>query len=101
MVTSYQLVFPTENILKRFKKFQKRLTEKERQDITEAVLALKENPRPQGKTWRKLSNPVIFFQWLTNYRIRIGHYRVLYDIDDERKKIILLGIRRRNEGTYE
>lgn len=101
MVMSYQLVFPTPHIQKRFEKFQRRLTEKDRRQIKGAVLALKENPRPQGKTWKKLGSPVFLFQWLANYRIRIGNYRVLYDIDDERKKVLLLGIRRRNEGTYE
>ena len=101
MVMPYQLVFPTKNIEKRFEKFQKRLTEKQRQQIKEAVLALKENPRPQGKTGKKLGNPVVLFQWIAQYRIRIGDYRVLYDIDDEQKNIILLGIRRRNENTYD
>lgn len=100
MVMSYQLIFPTKNIEKRFEKFQKWLSEKERRQIKESVLALKENPRPQGKTWKKLGNPVVLFQWVAQYRISIGDYRVLYDIDDERKNVILLGIRRKNENTY-
>ncbi len=101
MVMSYQLIFPTKNIEKRFEKFQKWLSEKERGLIKEAILALKENPRPPGKAWKKLGNPVILFQWIAQHRIRVGNYRVLYDIDDERKNVILLGIRRKNENTYE
>lgn len=97
---SYQLVFPTPNIQKRFEKFKHRLTEKDRERIKEAIFSLKENPRPQGKTWRKLGSPVMIFQYLAQYRIRIGDYRVLYDIDDERKRVLLLRIRRRNESTY-
>ena len=32
------------------------------------------------------------------YRVRIGNYRILYKI--EKKKIVIVGLRRRNEKTY-
>ena len=34
------------------------------------------------------------------YRLRVGPYRVLYDIDAQQKKVILLKLAKRDEQTY-
>ena len=62
---------------------------------------LKGHPRPFGKKAFKQLKPPIEFQELTaHYRIRIGNYRVLYDVDDQKKIVWLIALRRRAEGTY-
>ena len=39
-------------------------------------------------------------RFTAEYRLRVGSYRVLYDIDDQRKKVVLLKLAKRNEQTY-
>jgi len=58
--------------------------------IVKALLALEDNPRPQG--YRKLFDDI--------YCIRVGDYRVIYKIDDERKEVLVGKIARRREDTY-
>jgi mRNA interferase RelE/StbE len=58
--------------------------------IVEAVLALEDDPRPRG--CRKLFDDI--------WRIRVGDYRVIYKIDDERKEIVVGKVARRREDTY-
>jgi len=47
--------------------------------IVQAMLALRDDPRPPG--CRKLLDDI--------YRIRVGAYRVIYKIDDERKEVVV------------
>lgn len=47
--------------------------------IVQAMLALRDDPRPPG--CRKLLDDI--------YRIRVGAYRVIYKIDDERKEVVI------------
>ncbi|MDJ0601720.1 MAG: type II toxin-antitoxin system RelE/ParE family toxin [Crocosphaera sp.] len=57
--------------------------------ILEKVKKLKEEPRPQG---------VIKLKGYTKeYRLRIGNYRVRYEIDDSNKTILLLQCKHRSE----
>ena len=56
----------------------------------EAMLALEDAPRPRG--CRKLFDDI--------WRIRVGDYRVIYKIDDERKEIVVGKVARRREDTY-
>jgi mRNA interferase RelE/StbE len=46
--------------------------------IVQAMLALRDDPRPPG--CRKLLDDI--------YRIRVGAYRVIYKIDDEREVVV-------------
>ncbi|MCC6152175.1 MAG: type II toxin-antitoxin system RelE/ParE family toxin [Candidatus Hydrogenedentes bacterium] len=52
----------------------------ERQRITAAILTLRKNPRP-GNAVRLVGQP--------GWRIRIGNYRVLYEIDDAARKVTI------------
>jgi len=61
---------------------------------------LGDNPRPQEKRSKKLTGELIVSRFFAEYRLRIGPYRVLYDIDDQRKKVVLLKLVKRDEQTY-
>jgi mRNA interferase RelE/StbE len=58
------------------------------ESIEERLLALSENPRPPG--CKKLKDG-------GDWRIRIGVYRVLYNINDSRSTVTILRIRHRKE----
>ena len=58
--------------------------------IGKAVDALCRNPRPRGT--RKLMGQKQLF------RIRAGDYRIIYDIDDSRKSILITRVRHRGEA---
>jgi mRNA interferase RelE/StbE len=57
----------------------RRLSPVNRQRIHEAIEQLSQNPRP--KDVKKLKGEIDF------YRIRVGDYRILYQIDDEAKLV--------------
>ncbi|MDA0988381.1 MAG: type II toxin-antitoxin system RelE/ParE family toxin [Chloroflexi bacterium] len=56
------------------------------------ILALAENPRPSGVL--KLRGEV------RTWRIRVGPYRVVYDIHDDQALVVVLTVARRSETTY-
>lgn len=56
--------------------------------VTEAILALGEEPRPQG---------AIRLTGLEGYRIRVRDMRVLYRIDDQAKEVIVYRVKHRRE----
>ena len=56
--------------------------------ITEAILALGEEPRPQG---------AIKLTGLEGYRIRVRDMRILYRIDDPAKEVIVYRVKHRRE----
>jgi mRNA interferase RelE/StbE len=43
---------------------------------------------------------VTVFRYIAQHRLRVGPYRILYDLDDARKKVILLKLDKRDEHTY-
>lgn len=57
--------------------------------VRDALLALTENPRPKG--CRKLRGGA------DTYRIRVGDYRAVYDVDDQAEEITILRVRHRRE----
>jgi mRNA interferase RelE/StbE len=59
--------------------------------LHEAIKQLCQNPRPDGV--KKLKGAVDF------YRIRVGDYRILYEIDDTGKLIIVVRVLPR-ENAY-
>lgn len=70
-----------------------KLSKKEAVRIKEIIKKLEEEPRTRG-TIKLTSAPV------AQYRYRVGNYRILFDIDDEGKRIAILDIRKRDERTY-
>jgi mRNA interferase RelE/StbE len=59
-----------------------------RRRIRYKIISLKENPRPRGI--RKLSSR-------EEYRLRVGDYRILYDIYDKEKKVVVLAVGHRRD----
>jgi mRNA interferase RelE/StbE len=58
----------------------RRLAEQTQERVNQAIAHLAENPRPQGS--KKLTAG-------EGYRLRVGDYRILYQIDDTAKLIIV------------
>ena len=56
------------------------------------IQALAENPRPVGV--RKLRGEE------QTWRIRVGPYRVVYDIHDDRALVVIMKVARRSETPY-
>jgi len=55
--------------------------------------SFRRNPRMAGTV--KLEDVQV-----ASYRHRVGNYRILFDIDDENRRLEILDIRRRSERTY-
>lgn len=58
--------------------------------IMPIIQALSDNPRPSGCL--KLKNT------LQDYRIRVGDYRILYEIDDQSRVVKVMRVRHRRES---
>jgi len=59
--------------------------------ITKKILGLAENPRPEGCVKIRGAK--------NDWRIRIGEYRVIYEVDDKSKEVRVMFIRHRS-GAY-
>lgn len=80
---SYQIT-----IKRRASKVLANLPDKDYRKVRDAIRELADNPRPQGCL--KLTGR-------EGWRIRIGNYRVIYQINDPEKKIILLDLGHRRD----
>jgi len=58
--------------------------------VRDALIGLRDDPRPHGGT--KLRGGA------DTFRIRVGNYRVLYDVDDSRETITVLRVRQRRDA---
>jgi mRNA interferase RelE/StbE len=58
--------------------------------IYSVLRALGEEPRPAGCV--KLDDHV--------YRVRVGHYRIIYSILDDDRTLLITKVARRSESTY-
>ena len=96
----YDVIFPSERVERLFQKTLEKIPNDNRTAIAAAIRSLKTNPRPHGKRTKKLIGELIVSQFTAEYRLRVGPYRVLYDVDDQRKKVVLLKLAKRNEQTY-
>lgn len=56
--------------------------------VLKRLLALESNPRPRGTKTLTASNA---------YRLRVGDYRLLYEVDDENRQIEVFAIGHRRE----
>ena len=61
-----------------------------RQRVNEALLALEDTPRPPGVAKLRGAD--------REWRIRIGDYRIIYEISDEETQVIVLRITHRREA---
>ena len=70
----------------------RRLPAVARSRLAAPILDLARSPRPPGA--RKVRGQA------GTWRLRVGQYRVVYDIHDEKGLIVLLRVARRSESTY-
>lgn len=98
----YAIKFPNRSLETKFEKALLKIHPVSLQEeIMREVQKLADNPRPFGeKPFKKLKPPIQLFQYTAQYRLRIGGFRVLYDVDDEKKIVWVLVLRRRSEKTY-
>ena len=68
-----------------------KLTEHDYEIVAQAISALEQEPRPHGV--KKLAESGL-------WRIRVGPYRVVYNIDDEENLVTVVRVARRTEDTY-
>lgn len=99
---SYAVKFPNHSLEKNFEKALSKIQPvRLQEEIMQEVSKLADNPRPFGqKPFKQLKPPIRLFQYVAQYRIRIGDFRVLYDVDDEKETVWILVLRRRSEKTY-
>ncbi len=67
------------------------LPEKDYQMVARTISILEQNPRPLKV--KKLADSGL-------WRLRAGHYRLVYAIDDKAKLLIIVRVARRKEDTY-
>ena len=95
----YAVKFSNSSLAKKFNKALDKISPKEIQtQIKEQVLSLADTPRPYGEP--KIKPPIEVYSYVAQYRLRIGSYRVLYDVDDKKKVVWIFALRKRNERTY-
>jgi len=68
-----------------------RLVRRDYQTVAEVISALEREPRPHGI--KKLAESGL-------WRIRVGRYRVVYNINDGEHLVIVVRVARRTEDTY-
>lgn len=96
---TYKLRFPTASLEKRFNVYFNGISSKKTQkQILDTINELENNPRPSGEP--KIKPPVHISSYIAEHRVRIGNYRVLYNVDDRKKVVWLLALRKRSERTY-
>lgn len=97
---SYEVVFPSERVEREFEKTLRKIPSDRRNAILQAIRSLSSHPRPAGKNVKKLRGHVAVFHFIAQYRLRVGPYRILYDVNEKMKQVVLLKLLKRDEGTY-
>ena len=69
---------------------RRKLDDKARHRINDALLSLEETPRPLGVVKLRAAE--------NEWRIRVGDYRVIYAIDEDRRLVVILRIKHRREA---
>ena len=73
-------------------KLKGRIRRQDFERLRDAIGSLADEPRPQGV--RKIKGAE------KAYRIRVGSYRVVYDVYDNDNLVLILQVVRRSETTY-
>ncbi len=80
----------TVNILRSAQRQLARVDRQDQSRLISAIEALAEDPRPSG--CRKLTGR-------DAWRIRVGTYRVIYELDDDRLRVLVVAVGHRG-GVY-
>ena len=74
-------------------KLERRFFHEERERLRAAVRNLAKEPKPaQARKIKARDNC---------YRIRVGDYRIVYEVRDKDSSVLVIRIGRRNESTYD
>ncbi|HEX76889.1 MAG TPA: type II toxin-antitoxin system RelE/ParE family toxin [Dehalococcoidia bacterium] len=73
-------------------RLKRRIQRRNFERLRTAIRSLADNPRPHGV--RKIEGTE------RSYRIRVGDYRVVYEVYDKESLVLLLQVARRTETTY-
>lgn len=98
MSVGHRVIYASARVQKEITKFLKRLPKDVQQWLYDAMKGLAANPRPQQT--RQLGLGLEMYSYTAQYRLRVGDYRILYDVDDRAKTVVVLAIRRKSEKTY-
>ena len=98
----YKVCFPSQSIENKFNKILIKIPQVDIQNkVMKTIEDLGNIPYPFGeKVFKKLKPPLQFYQLVAQYRLRVGDYRILYDVDEEKKIVWILALRKRSEKTY-
>ncbi len=96
------ICMPREEIQNKFEKFLLSIPNKSVQTkIMEEIEKLADKPRPFGdKLFKQFKPPIQLYKFTAQYRLIAEDYRVLCDVDDLKKIVWILALRKRGEGTY-
>ena len=95
----YKVKFPSSSIEKKFFKELSKASPKTLQnEILDAASSLAKNPRPRGEP--KIRPPIEVYHYLAQFRLAVANWRIFYDVDDKRRIVWILALRKRNERTY-
>lgn len=83
----YQIKTASRRVEKEFATLPRQVRER----VIRAVRGLSQDPRPRGV--RKLAG-----EMRGAWRIRVGNYRVIYDIDDDQQIVIILAVSHRRDA---
>jgi mRNA interferase RelE/StbE len=78
-------------IERKAQKEAKNIPAKHRAVIDRKILSLASNPRPPSS--KKLTEK-------EGYRVRAGHYRILYTVDDKMKTVVIYRIKTKGKSVY-
>lgn len=84
----YRAVFSSRSL-----KALAKIPKKDQEHIKKAINLLEQNPRRLGVV------KLVGFG-AADYRLRVGNYRILFDIWEEKKVVMVLDIKRRTSTTY-
>ena len=85
------LTYRVELLDRQVRKQLDRIHEPDFSRVAAAILDLESEPRPPG--CRKLRG-------IEGWRIRVGHWRVIYHINDQERLVTIVAVKRRREDTY-
>ena len=94
----YTVQFGTLRIEKEIAKLVGKLPQGFQQRIYDAMKGLGADPRPSQA--KHLVAPLQVYGFTATHRLRVGDYRILYDVDDAARRVVILAVRRRSEKTY-
>ena len=80
------------DIIRRAERQIDRISGRDYNKLSAAILALPANPRPHGVLQLRGDRD--------RYRFRWGNWRILYEIDDDARVVTVTDVLRRNEATY-